>query len=200
MSGSWLFFAIVYALYWLSQAISYGVCRSGSTTGQRLSRFVWNSRIDLFRRPLYMAVLEAMERKRYWPAVGLVILVNARMVVMQWLLGMLFLAPLLAVFSGVIAGAIFSLGERRTVFPYGMINMVFEWGAFAAGAAAGLGTTWSWLSSSVGFGQALTSNLPFLALGLVFLAMNGLVEASGPVFFGIEGIRPLEAVRSRSYR
>ena len=61
---------------------------------------------------------------------------------------------LLAVVSGAMAGALFSLGERRTVFPYGMINMLFEWEAFAAG---------------------------------------------GPVFFGIKGFPPLDAVRNQRY-
>lgn len=200
MSSGWIFFGIVYALYWISQGISYVVCRSGNAVGQRLCRFFWNSRIDLFQRQPFRAMLEAMEAKRYWPAVGLVMLVNVRMVVMQWVLGMVFLAPALAVFAGIFAGATFSMGERRTVFPYGMINMIFEFGAFAAGAAAGLAITWSWRSASLEFWQALTSNLPFLGLGFVLLTMNGLVEAAGPVFFGIKGVPPLEAVRNRSYR
>lgn len=154
---------------------------------------------SFFQRRPFSTLLEAMEARRYWLAAGLVMLVNVRMVVMQWVVDMVFLAPLLAVISGIMAGTLFSLGERRTVFPYGMINMVFEWGAFAAGAAAGLATEWNWLFGSLGFSHALRSNLPFLALGLVFLAGNGLAEAAGPVFFGIKGIPPLEAVRSRRY-
>lgn len=154
MSTGWMFFGIVYALYWVSQGVAYAACRSGSAAGQRLARFFWNNRIDLFQRRPFSTVLEAMEGRRFWLAASLVMLVNVRMVVLQWVLGMVFLAPLLAVVSGAMAGALFSLGERRTVFPYGMINVLFEWGAFAAG---------------------------------------------GPVFFGIKGIPPLDAVRNQRY-
>lgn len=118
MTTGWIFCGIVYALYWLSQGIAYAACRSGSAAGQRLARTFWNNRIDLFQRRSCSTLLEAMEMRRYWLASGLVMLVHVRMVVMQWVLGMVFLAPVLAVVSGVMAGALFSLGERRTAFPY----------------------------------------------------------------------------------
>ena len=148
MVSAWCFFAIMYALYWSSQWISHVYCRLGSPASQRLSRFVWNRRIDMFQRPLYRAIVETMEDRRYWVAAGFVILANARMVLLKWVFGLFLLAPLVAAFSGTMAGALFSQGERRTIFPYGILNMVFEWAAFAAGAAAGLSTTWSW--SAVG--------------------------------------------------
>jgi len=76
MTNFWYFFIVLYVLYWFSQWGSHVICKLDHPISHKLRKYVWNGRIDLFQRPIYRKLLEAMEEKRYWPAAGLVILSN----------------------------------------------------------------------------------------------------------------------------
>ncbi len=196
-------FGVMFLFYAAFTVVGFLSVRLGNVRAARLAALTWNSRINKLNMRPFTCLIEAMERGDYRGTAAWAVILNAGTAVLQFIMGVLLLAPFIAGFAGMSVGYLFSLGERDTLLPNALVRIV-EYGAFAAAGATGLvvGAEWM-LYSNAGLEQVLSGSMPFLYRGfgltLLLLAAAGLLEAAFGVRRGVKGIPPLESVRNKEY-
>ncbi len=197
------YFVLIYFVYWIFGTWGFYVVRKRQIRYQRLARQLYNARIDKLRRSPSSALVKAMEQKEYVKAVLGIMAINFNTVVLQFVLGVFLLAPFWAGFAGTVTGMVHAFGEKRTLFPYAVANMIFAFAAFSVGGSVGMIVGVDWMFGEMEIIQALQGNLPLifsgLLISLILLMLNGLIEAAGPIFFEIHSVPSLEAVRKQEH-
>jgi len=197
------YFFLIFAIYWIFGFWGFYVSRKQHIRFFRVARQFYNSRIDRLQRPPFSSLVKALEEKEYTRAVLGIVSINFNMVVLQFIMGVFILAPFLAGFAGAITGMVFSFGKKETLFPYGVLNLLFGFAAFSTSGAVGLMVGIDWIFNEMEIIQALWGNVSLIvtgmAISLIFLAINGLIEAAGPIFYDIENIPSIAAVRNKEY-
>ncbi|MDI6778821.1 MAG: hypothetical protein QME25_01300 [Bacteroidota bacterium] len=197
------YFLILYALYWGFCFIGIFIVRS--RYGTLLESFTWNSRIDAFQKIPFIYLLKYITEKEFLIAAILVALINLNNVIIQFLLGFVLVSPIMSVFSGFIVGCLLGQAEKRTLWPYSILTLIFEFGAFSIGGAIGMAIGYEWLLGNLPFFEAFLGyieSLPIFIwfLTVLFLIINGLIEAGGPVFFDVKGIPDIDSIKNKYYK
>ncbi len=205
MSSVLQFFVLVYITYWVCALVGVIVVRSDTSVGRRLEIYTWNSRVEMWHRlPQFRLLFGAMEDGRIVASSLLVMAFNLPMVILQCVAGIALLSPVLAMASGGFAGVIIGQGRGRRFFVYAAATAIVEFGAFASAGALGMTVGAAWLLHGSEFSDAVTmvvSNAgAYTLLPLVFLAANGVLEASGPCYWGIDGVPGIRAYRNRTLK
>lgn len=197
------YFVLIYLVYWVFGSWGFYVAHKRQIRYRRLARQLYNARIDKLQRTPFSALVKSMEQKEYARAVLGIMAVNLNTVVLQFVLGVFLLAPFWAGFAGTVTGMVHAFGTKRTIFPYAVLKMIFAFAAFSVGGTLGMIIGVDWIFGEIEILQALQGNLPLLFPGfmiaLLFLLLHGLIEAAGPIFFEIESIPSLEAVRKKAH-
>jgi hypothetical protein len=144
-----------------------------------------------------------MEKKKYFVASFLVILLNLPMVVFQFITGLILISPLVAGYAGTLVGLVIGQGKGRVFFVYTVSTLICEFGAFAFAGAIGMMIGESWLLSDIkfldSFGMVIGQISMYGLLPLGCLLLNGLLEAMGP-FFSIDGVPGIGAYKKQIYK
>ena len=204
MESLYIYFGIIFGVYWVFWLVGLLVVRSQTVLGRKLEIFTWNFRIRSWnRQPVYERLFSAMEGKRYFLSVVLVMLFNMPMLVIQFIGGLVLISPLMAAYAGTLVGLLVGQGKGRAFFIYALSTLVFEFGAFAFAGAIGIMTGEAWILSDVSFLNSfglVFNQISFYALlPIGCLLLNGLLEATGP-FFGIDGVPGIEAYRKQVFK
>jgi hypothetical protein len=150
--------------------------------------------------------LQFLTEKKFIPTVAFIALINFNNVIIQFLLGFILISPIMSIFSGILVGGLLGQAEKRSLFlPYCILTMIFEFAAFSLGGALGMSIGYEWLLGDLDFLTAVSSNLETISiviylLPIIFLVMNGIIEATGPIFFDINGIPPIKAIKNKQYK
>lgn len=204
MDSMFQYFCILYGIYWGCTFVGFIIVNSGTRIGKKLEIFTWNSRIRLWnKQPLFKYLFAAMEEKKYFVSSSLVMLFNFPMVIFQFIVGLILLSPLVAVYAGTLVGLIIGQGKGKAFFVYTATTLIFEFGAFAFAGAIGMMIGESWLLSDTkfldSFGMVIEQISLYALLPLGCLLLNGLLEATGPLL-GIDGVPGIEAYRKQIYK
>jgi len=199
------YFINLYLIYWFCLLIGMLVVRSGSRIGKRLEVFSWNSKIKSWQKPPFSYLFKVWEDKKYIRTSLLIIAINFSMVVIQFAGGFLLISPLIALIVGFQVGVILGQGDRKTIFPYGIGVLVFEFGAFASAGGIGMTIGEYWLLSSIPFTEAFQAVAGQILGGYILIPLgcllaNGFIEAAGPIYFNVKGIPGVEAARKQLYK
>lgn len=194
-------FGLVFLFYAAFTLVGFLSVRLGNVRAARMAVLTWNARISKLNMSPFSGLIEALAHKDYGKIAVWSVLLNAWTVLLQFILGVLMLAPFMAGFAGMSVGYLFGVADRATLLP-NVPARIMEYGAFAAAGAGGLLVGVEWIFGGSGLERALLTLTPALyrIFGLTFLllTLGGLVEAS-LVRRGIGSIPPLDAIREKKY-
>ena len=165
-----------------------------------MEKKIWNARIDKMQKFPFKNIMELYAKKNYFLILVLVILINSTMVIFQFLIGLVLLSPFLVILQGTMIGMLLSQADKKTVI-FSLVVLPFELGAFSCSAALGfsVGINWIFLGSNlISSIRDLTLSL-FFIIPIICLFLNGVIEASG-IFFDIEGVPGIKAVKNKLYK
>lgn len=148
---------------------------------QKLEKSLWNQRIDRLQTPPYSYFMKAYEEKNYLKSALFVMLCNAPMHLVLYVLGYFKIGLVLVVVQCFLMGCLVGMGDDKTRV-YGIVTAVFEVSSFILSGCFGLFGLWRfwWVSA-------------------LLLVCNGLVEAIGTCI-GATGVPGAEAVREKQYK
>jgi hypothetical protein len=188
-----------YALIWIAFVSGYCLISQKSEPSKRFEKFLWNSRIEKMQYPPFTRIMKLAERRN--PVIGLwVIITNAGMVLVELLLGILIVGPIFLSIQGFMVGALIAQADKKTKV-FSVFVLVFEFGAFASACGIGLILTYNQLmhSTSIIQGFKEMNETGIIWIPIILLILNGIFEGSG-VFFNIEGVPGIKAVREKIYK
>lgn len=194
-------FGLVFLFYTAFTLVGLVSVRTGNIRAMRLAALCWNSRINLLHLPPAAALIQALADRQYRRAAVWAVIVNAGMAFLQFILGVLLLAPFMAGFSGIFAGYLLSTADRSSLAANALVRIP-GYGAFAAAAATGMLVGVEWIFRHSGLERALLLLSPEISRGLgltlILLAAAGLAEVSF-ARRGIASVPPLKAVLEKEY-
>lgn len=196
-------FGIVLAIYMVFLGTGFFRGRRGKRKFAIIAVQLYNARIKRMQSVPYRRLREALEQKQLLRAVLYIAAINFGMLVMQFLLGLILLSPFLAGLNGQINGYILSWGDDRYVYPYGLLQSFLQFSAFSTAAGAGMMIGMGWLYYELSFQTALflapSRTVALLCVSLLLLFSGAVIEAAGPIHWGIEGIPSQDAIRRKVY-
>ena len=185
-------FLFLYALTWAALVIGVVLVANNFKPALLMRTWFIEKRKIMFRYPPFSILLDQWLKNNYMPAALIflfIIIVPA--IVLQFLMGMILISPLLAVYQGMTVGILIgNLNTRSTV--WAAFTGLFELGYFAFAGALGMYASISWLFEGINFSDALSGSINIFSTGYwIFLAVcaagNAFLETAGPIYWNMQG-------------
>lgn len=198
-----IYFGIMLAIYMIFLGTGLFRGRRGKRKFAIIAVQLYNARINRMQSVPYRHLREALEQKQLLQAALYIAAINFGMLVLQFLLGLILLAPFLAGLNGQISGYILSWGDDQYVYPYGLLQAFLQFSAFATAASAGMMIGMGWLYYELSFQASLfhapVQTVAVLCVSLLLLLFGAVAEAAGPIYWGVEGVPSQDAIRRKVY-
>lgn len=176
-----IFILFATILAWFTFTFAFAFIGTTFTKAQRLTKFLWNGRIDKLKKPPFSLFLRVYEKKSYFLSFIMVVICNIPGHLMMFLFGATKIGLIMIIIQPFMQGAIVGMGDEKTRI-YGIVTAMFEVTGFVISCC--LGFFWT---------------LELWWLSVIFLLLNGIVEASG-VLIGAQGVPGIEAVKNNLYK
>jgi len=190
----------MYIIAWISFIIGVIFIKSHTFIAKKFERFIWNSRIEKMQLNPFKMIFKLYEQKNYIFILLLIILINSSMVLVQFISGFIFLSFILIIYQGFFIGSLIAQADKKTVI-FSLIVLIFELGAFAFSGGLGIYIGIEWIINKKIFMEIIIENIKsgYIFIPIICLLLNGIIEASG-IFFGIEGVPGVKAVKEKLYK
>ncbi|MEW9125216.1 MAG: hypothetical protein AB2421_21070 [Thermotaleaceae bacterium] len=175
------FILVAILLAWFLFTFAFAFVGTSLEKAERLTKILWNGRINKMGNPPFSWFMNAYENKSYIKSFFFVLIFNAFGHVAMFLLGYIKIGLVMIIIQPFMQGALVGMGDEKTRL-YGVITAVFEVSGFI-------------ISCSLGFFGAIN----YWWIPAIFLVLNALVEASG-VLIGAQGVPGIEAVKNKQYK
>lgn len=175
------FILISIILAWFLFTFAFAFAGTSYDKAQKLTRFLWNARIDKMGNPPFSWFLDAYSNKSYIKSFIFVIIINAFGHMAMFIFGYLKIGLVMIIIQPFMQGALVGMGDEKTRL-YGVVTAFFEVTGFI-------------ISCGLGYFGAIE----FWWISAAFLVLNALVEAGG-VFIGAQGAPGAAAVKNKQYK
>lgn len=176
---SFILAALIFA--WFSFTFAFAFVGTTFTKAQKLTTFLWNSRIDKMQKSPFSWFIKAYENKNYFRSFLLVLICNIPGHLMMFLFGATKIGLLMIFIQPFMQGALVGMGDEKTRL-YGVVTAMFEVTGFVISCCLGF----FWM-------------IELWWIPAIFLVLNAIVEASG-VLIGAQGVPGVDAVKNKLYR
>src|SRR3990172_5190674 len=158
----------------------------------KFEKYLWNARIDKMQYPPFSIIMRLSERRN--PLIlFLVIIINSIMVITEFILGLIFLGPIMLIIQGFMVGALIAQADVKTKI-FSLFVLLFELGSFSAASGLGLYAVIQKIFVGIPIIESIAtlSSNGYLWIPVILLILNGVFEGSG-VIFNIEGVPGIKA-------
>jgi len=191
--------SLCYLIIWISFVRGYWWISQKNENSIKFEKYLWNSRIDKMQYPPFSMIMKLSERRNPL-IIFLVITINSMMVITEFILGLIFLGPVILIIQGFMVGALLAQADVKTKI-FSLFVLLFELGSFSAACGLGLYA----IIQKIFVGMPIIESIATLSrnghlwIPVILLIFNGIFEGSG-VIFNIEGVPGIKAVREKLYK
>ncbi|HLB46302.1 MAG TPA: hypothetical protein VJL59_04665 [Anaerolineales bacterium] len=196
---SMIFMGLCYLIVWISFVGGYWWICQKNENSIKFEKYLWNARIDKMQYPPFSIIMRLSERRN--PLIlFLVIIINSIMVITEFILGLIFLGPIMLIIQGFMVGALIAQADVKTKI-FSLFVLLFELGSFSAASGLGLYAVIQKIFVGIPIIESIAtlSSNGYLWIPVILLILNGVFEGSG-VIFNIEGVPGIKAVREKLYK
>ena len=184
-------FVGIYFIIWFSLFIGILFMKRGSSSSKKLHEFFVDRQIKKFQYPPFKNLLNLWLSNQYIvTSLTFIFLIIIPAVFLFFILGLLLISPILALFQGFTVGILIGKlkGKEMT---WALLVGIFEFGYWALSGAFGLDVTIETLFYGKSFFVSLSSCVDILAAGywiplVIFICGNAFGEVAGPIYFNIK--------------
>lgn len=188
---------IVYATIWIALVAGVSLVRTGNRRAKRIRTWLINKRIEQFQHPPFKNLLRLWLAGRFFrTSFSFIVVIILPAVLLFFLLGLLLITPLLAIYQGFVVGLLVAHYDRRHV-RWAMMVVPFEVGYWVLSGALGMSVTAGLLLDDLSLTQSFLKMADVLASGYwvpiaVCIAVNAFGEVAGPIYWNMKGPVSLE--------
>jgi hypothetical protein len=190
---------VVYAVAWIALGVGVLLIRTGNRTAWRIRTWLINKRIEQFQHTPLKHLLRLWLSGRFVrTSVTFVIVIILPAVLLFFLLGLLLITPLLAIYQGLVVGFFIAHFDRRHML-WAMAVAPFELGYWALSGALGVSATAGVFFNHLSLTSSLMRTAEVLASGywiplVICILVNGFAEVAGPIYWNLSGPVSLETL------
>ena len=179
---SMLFMGLCYLIVWISFVGGYWWICQKNENSIKFEKYLWNARIDKMQYPPFSIIMRLSERRNplilFW-----VIIINSIMVITEFILGLIFLGPIMLIIQGFMVGALIAQADVKTKI-FSLFVLLFELGSFSAASGLGLYAVIQKIFVGIPIIESIAtlSSNGYLWIPVILLILNGVFEGSGVIF------------------
>jgi hypothetical protein len=182
----------LFAIIWIALLVGIFAVRRGQKSAIRMRAWLLNKRIAQFQLPPFKNMLGFWLAKRFFlTSISFILLIIMPAVLLFFLLGICLVAPLLAIYQGLVVGLLTARFDRRQM-AWALIIAPFEIGYWVLAGGLGMAVTADTLFGNFSFVDSFLNATRILLSGywipiIICVLVNAFGEVAGPVYWNMEG-------------